>query len=114
MHTLGKHILLDLRECSPEALDDLAYIKDMFLSVAGQARTPILGESFHRFDPQGVSGIVLISGSHLCIHTWPEYCYAAIDIFTYGDAFDPEEAARLIIEKLKAKNPSMVELKRGF
>ena len=114
MGALGKHFLLDLKDCSKELLNDLDFLKGVLSSIAKDAGTSVIGESFHRFQPQGISGVVLITGAHLCIHTWPEHSYAAIDIFTYGDLFQPEEAARLIIEKLEAKNPSIVELKRGF
>ena len=114
MGTLGKHFLLDLKNCSEELLDDMDFIKEVLFSVAREAGTPILGEAFHTFLPQGLSGVVLISGAHLCIHTWPEYGYAAIDIFTYGDTFRPEEVARSIVEKLESKSPAIVELKRGF
>ena len=114
MPTVGKHLLLDLKECSQKPLDDLDFIRSVLSSVANEAGVPILGESFHQFHPQGVSGVVLVSGAHLCIHTWPEFSYAAIDIFTYGDQFQPEEAAKLLIEKLEAKDPSIVELKRGL
>ena len=114
MGTLGKHYLLDLKDCSRERLDDLDFIKDVLSSVAREAGTAVIGESFHKFLPQGLSGVVLIAGAHLCIHTWPEYGYAAIDIFTHGDSFRADEAARLIVEKLESKNPAIVELKRGF
>ncbi|MFC2058284.1 adenosylmethionine decarboxylase [Chloroflexota bacterium] len=111
---LGKHLILDLRECSKVPLDDLDFIKNVLYSVAKEAGASIAGESFHHFHPQGVSGAVLITGAHICIHTWPEYNYAALDILTYGDHVHPDEAARLIIEKLESKDPSIVELKRGL
>lgn len=114
MRTMGKHFLLDLKDCNNERLDDLDFIKEVLHSVAKDAGNAVIGESFHRFLPQGVSGVVLITGAHLCIHTWPEYKYAAIDVFTYGDISQPEEAAKLIIERLECKNPSIVELKRGL
>ena len=111
---LGKQLLLDLRECHKGPLDNLNFIKGVLSSAAEKAGAQIIGESFHQFQPQGVSGVVLVTGAHLCIHTWPEYNYAAIDIFTYGDQFQPEEAAKLLIEKLESKDPSIVELKRGL
>jgi S-adenosylmethionine decarboxylase len=111
---MGKHFLLDLKECSEGLLDDLDYIKGVLYSVASESGTLVIGESFHRFLPQGLSGVVLITGAHLCIHTWPEYGYAAIDIFTYGDPFKPEDVAGSIVDKLGSKNPAIVELKRGF
>ena len=113
MHTLGKHFLLDLKECSENVLDDLEFLRAALEAVLEDTQGGTLGESFHHFTPQGVSGLVLASGSHICIHTWPEYGYAAVDIFTNIDSFEPNEAARLIIEKLGSKNPSIVELTRG-
>ena len=73
----------------------------------------ILSESFHKFAPQGVTGILSIAESHFSIHTWPEYAYAAVDIFTCGDAFDPFRAADLIIQRLSSQDPEVVEVKRG-
>ena len=113
MHTLGKHFLLDLKDCSQALLDNLEFLKSTLASVVQQSETKILGDSFHHFVPQGVSGLMLASGSHICIHTWPEYGYAAVDIFTHSDSFQLDEAAQLLIERLKSKNPSIVELKRG-
>ena len=57
--------------------------------------------------------MVVIAESHISIHTWPEYGYAAVDVFTCGTAVDPEIAARVLIENLEAKNHSMMEVPRG-
>ncbi len=113
MNALGRHLLLELNDCAPEALNDLDYLKDALLTAARESGATVLGESFHRFSPQGVSGVVIISESHMSIHTWPEYGYAAADIFTCGDTVQPEKAARIIIEKLGAGNPSINEIQRG-
>ena len=67
----------------------------------------IIGESFHRFNPQGITGVLAIAESHLSIHTWPELGYAAADIFTCGSSFQPQAAARLIIERMESKDPSI-------
>lgn len=74
----------------------------------------MLDESFHQFAPQGVSGVVVIAESHFFIHTWPEYGYAAVDIFTCGDSVRLEAAAELLMERLETKNPSIIELRRGL
>ena len=113
MGTLGKHFLLDLKDCNKELLDDIDFIKNVLYSVAEETGNKVIGEAFHTFLPQGLSGVVLVSGAHLCVHTWPEYGYAAIDIFTYGDPFQPEDVSRSVIEKLECRNPAIVELKRG-
>jgi len=113
LHTLGKHFLLDLKDCRENVLDDLEFLRSALTEIVKDTQEGTLGESFHHFTPQGVSGLVLATGSHICIHTWPEYGYAAIDIFTHIESFQPEEAARVLIEKLGSRNPSIVELKRG-
>jgi S-adenosylmethionine decarboxylase len=58
--------------------------------------------------------VVNIAESHISIHTWPEYKYAAVDVFTCGDNVDPAKAVRLITERLEAKNHSLIELRRGI
>jgi S-adenosylmethionine decarboxylase len=73
----------------------------------------VLGDSFHHFSPHGVSGVVIIAESHLSIHTWPEYGYAAADVFSCGTAVEPEKASRTLIEKLGARNHSLTEIPRG-
>ncbi len=111
MQALGRHILLDLRECAP-VLDDMEFLKQALRSAAQQSNVDVLGESFYHFSPQGVSGVVLSSGSHICIHTWPEYGYAAVDIYTYGDSFPPHKAAELLVERLGARESSITEVER--
>jgi S-adenosylmethionine decarboxylase len=113
LNALGEHLLLELKDCNKEVLNDLSFLRKLLLSVAEEAGATIVGEFFHQFAPQGVSGVVVIAESHICFHSWPEYGYAAIDIFTCGDSVRPEVAAKLLISKLEAKNPTIIELKRG-
>ena len=102
-----------LRGCSPELLDDLDYIRDSMVSAATETGATIVGQTFHKFSPTGVTGVVAIAESHLCIHTWPERRYAAADIFTCGTSFKPHEAAKLIIASLRCGEPSITEVQRG-
>jgi len=113
LNAIGKHLLLELRDCNKEILNDLDSLKGTLLTAASEAGATVLGESFHRFNPHGISGVVIIAESHLFIHTWPEYGYAAADIFTCGDSVQPEKAAKILIDKLDAKNHSTVEIQRG-
>ena len=113
MEALGRHVLLELRDCSPEKLNDLPFVRRTMISAAEETGATVIGEIFHQFSPQGVTGVVAIAESHLCIHTWPEYGYAAADIFTCGEAFDPSEAAQLIIERLESSSPEISEVTRG-
>ena len=114
MNALGKHLLLELNDCNREALNDIDFLRSTMLTAATESGATVLGESFHYFSPQGVSGVVIIAESHLSIHTWPEYGYAAADIFTCGDTVQPEKAAEVMVEKLGARNHSITEIKRGF
>ena len=93
MNALGTHLLLELRQCNPASLDDLEFIKETMIAAAKFMDAQIIGESFHRFNPQGITGVLAIAESHLSIHTWPELGYAAADIFTCGSSFQPQAAA---------------------
>lgn len=114
MDALGTHLLLDLKECNARLLDDFNFIKEAMMDAADEAGATIVGENFHKFDPLGVTGIIAIAESHLCIHTWPEHAYAAVDIFTCGSNFKPHRAAELIIESLQCAQPGVTEVQRGI
>lgn len=114
MYALGKHLLVELRDCNPATLKSLDRVKNILVSAAKEAKATIIDISFHEFNPFGISGVVVIAESHLTIHTWPEYNYAAVDIFTCGDVIKPEEAASYLIEHFESKSPSVVEMKRGI
>ena len=114
MDALGTHLLLELGKCDAELLDDMDYIEEAMVGAAAEAGATIVGQSFHKFHPRGVTGIVAIAESHLCIHTWPEHGYAAADIFTCGMSFKPDRAAELIIDRLRCREPSIRTLKRGL
>ena len=105
---------MDLKECNSGLLDDFSFIKKAMLDAAGEAGATIVGENFHKFDPLGVTGIIAIAESHLCIHTWPEHAYAAVDIFTCGSNFKPHKAAERIIESLQCAQPEVTEVQRGI
>ena len=113
MNALGTHLILELKQCDRQRLNDLAYVRTSMMEAARAVGATIIGESFHQFDPIGVTGVVAIAESHLCIHTWPEYGYAAVDIFTCGEAFGLREAAHLLIDRFQARDPSLTELQRG-
>ena len=114
MKALGKHLLLELKDCDKEVLNDLDFLRGILPAAARQAEATVLGESFHHFKPHGVSGVVVLAESHLFVHTWPERGYAAVDIFTCGDSVRPEKAAQMLIKELKAKDHSILEIQRGI
>lgn len=113
MNALGRHLLMELEDCNEEILNNLDTLKEAMLTAANEAGATVMAESFHRFNPHGISGVVVVAESHLFIHTWPEYGYAAADIFTCGTTVQPEKAAEVLIEKFGAKKHSIQEIARG-
>ena len=114
MDYLGNHLLVELYECDSEKLNDLGKLEMVLEEAVRISGATALKTSFHQFAPQGVSGVIIIAESHFTIHTWPEYGYAAADIFTCGTTVKPEKAADLLIRNLKAGNHSVTEMQRGI
>jgi len=114
VQALGRHLLLELFDCDAEALNSLETVKVSMVEAAKRAQATIIDVVFHEFNPFGISGVVVIAESHLAIHTWPEYRYAAVDIFSCGDVLQPQTAADYLVEQLGAARASVVELQRGI
>ncbi len=113
MNSLGKQIVAELYRCDRDCLDDVEYIRRAMTGAAREAGASIVTQTFHHFSPYGVSGAVIITDSHLAIHTWPEYGYAAVDLFTCGGAVSANTAVDFLRGALKSQQLSVVELHRG-
>lgn len=109
---LGRHVIIELHGVNPKLLDDKEFLEKLFIRASKEAGGTILAYHFHKFNPQGVTGIVAIAESHLSIHTWPEFNYAAVDIFTCR-GIDPYKASQIIIESLKPEKYFTITLTRG-
>jgi S-adenosylmethionine decarboxylase len=114
LNALGRHLLLELFECDLDAINNLEAVKAALIEAAKRAQATIVDVVFHEFNPFGISGVVVIAESHLSIHTWPEYRYAAVDIFSCGDVLQPEVAASYLVEQFGAGRTSVVEMQRGM
>lgn len=110
---LGHQIMAEYYQCPPELLTDCDAIAALMNDAARACGATIVESVFHRFNPHGVSGVVIIAESHLAIHTWPEYGYAAVDVFTCGDTITPEEAVAFLAIALKAEHHSFTGVNRG-
>ncbi|XWO14397.1 S-adenosylmethionine decarboxylase proenzyme [Candidatus Hepatincola sp. Pdp] len=106
----GTHLLIDLWEAtnlnSPKDIDKV--LRDCAIA----AGATILHSHMHHFNPQGVSGVVVLAESHISIHTWPERGYAALDIFVCGDC-NPYLAIPILKDYFKPKNIQLSENRRG-
>ncbi|MFH0958010.1 MAG: adenosylmethionine decarboxylase [Pseudomonadota bacterium] len=114
MKALGIHLLIELCSCSRQKLDDMDYLERIMAQAAEVAGATVLKTAFQNFNPQGVSGVVVIAESHLTIHSWPEYGYAAVDIFTCGTKVDPWKAASFLREELEALDIQIKDFERGI
>lgn len=111
---LGRHILCESLGCDPEVLNDRKVVEQIMVDAALKTGAEVREVAFHKFSPQGVSGVVVISESHLAIHTWPELGYASIDVYTCGDTVDPWAAVNYMNEKFGATSVEANEYPRGL
>jgi len=113
LKTIGRHLIAEFYGCNAGILDDTERIRIAMLSAASAVGATVVGEVFHRFSPQGVSGSVVIAESHLSIHTWPETGYVAVDIYTCG-GLDPRPGFRHLGAALAAQSCRVQEIVRGL
>jgi len=113
LRALGRHVLAEMNDCDPDILNDHERIEDILIEGAKAAKATVIESVFHKFNPYGVSGVVVISESHFSVHTWPEYKYAALDCFTCGEEVDPWLAFNYIAKKIGSKKFTMTEISRG-
>jgi S-adenosylmethionine decarboxylase len=111
---LGLHVLLDLDGCPRELLEDPVSLRNVLHHAAKKAGATIVGESFHEFNPPGVSGVLLLAESHLSVHTWPESGTAAVDAYSCGGSFDPNLAADVVATQLRARLERRLLVSRGI
>ena len=116
MKGLGKHLVAELYNCPPEKLRDEAFLRRVVVEGAVLSGSHILADFVKRFEAGGggVSAVVIIQESHISIHTWPEYSYAAVDIFTCGDSTNPWAALDYVIKELTPRSVNVMEIRRGL
>ena len=112
--SLGKHLIAELYDCDEKILSNVSEIENQMSKAAIECGATIVASTFHHFSPHGVSGMIIISESHLAIHTWPEYKYVSLDIYTCGNSVDPWIAFHNLKDAFKSKRQEAVEYKRGI
>jgi S-adenosylmethionine decarboxylase len=110
----GTHLLADFHGVAKELLRDARTLERLLRDAAQQAGAHVLSSHFHSFgEEEGVTGVVLLSESHISIHTWPESAFAAIDVFMCGSA-KPQRAIAELTRALVPKRHWVKEAARGF
>ncbi len=99
----GIHILADLWECDSSKLNFIKEVKQVLQKAVKKGKLTALNDYFFQFNPSGVTGVYVLSQSHISIHTWPEKNFASIDIFTCGPPENALKAFEAVCEELKPK-----------
>ena len=99
-----RHVLFTLKGCSMVLLDDEKYVRDVLYHASVKCKSTLLALNSHKFEPQGVTCVAMLSESHISIHTWPELGMAVCDIFTCGDHTDPQKGVEWMKRELKSRD----------
>jgi len=111
---IGHHYIVEASECEPKIIGSVEKVQQILVKAAEKAGAQVWSISISKFPPHGVSGVVVISESHISTHTWPEYGYVALDIYTCGNAIDSEKAVVYAVESFGASTSHITELTRGI
>lgn len=111
---MGTHIIAEFFCADYDALNNADEIEKAMIKGVEVAGAHSLSSHKHFFEPHGVSAVVIVMESNLCIHTWPEFGYAAADFFTCGSTVKPWKAFDILKESLQAKRYNCMELQRGI
>ncbi|MFE6707300.1 adenosylmethionine decarboxylase [Bacillus thuringiensis] len=112
--TFGKHIIVDLWGVDFSLLDDIHFLEYHLVNAANCSGAHVLNVNTKEFHPHGVTVLVLLSESHLSIHTYPEQNFAAIDCYTCGTTVEPQITIDYIVNILKPERMHIKRLIRGI
>ena len=113
MSPKGVHYIVEVSGCD-STITNVPKLQDILVEAAKRAHAQVWSVSFNKFPPNGVSGVVVISESHLSVHTWPEVNYMALDIYTCGAHTEPMLAVDYVLEQVKASHIHITEITRGL
>jgi S-adenosylmethionine decarboxylase len=102
-----------LYECPADVLNDDVFIQTSLKNAVAHANATLLEQVSRRFEPQGVTAVAVLAESHMSIHTWPEFGYAAVDVFTCGSHAIPKRACEYLIQTLNPGRHSLKRVERG-
>ncbi|HDN63060.1 adenosylmethionine decarboxylase [Candidatus Bathyarchaeota archaeon] len=111
---MGIHIIAEFLGVDPEKISRVEETRRILDSIVARSGLHPISSSFHQFEPYGVSAVYLLQESHLSVHTWPEYGYMALDIFTCGSEEAAEKAFELMVEEFKPKVIEKQVLRRNL
>lgn len=102
----GRHLLLTLNDCSPHLLNDIDALRELAGAAAVATGATVLNICAQKFEPQGVTVVVVLAESHASLHTYPEVQKVFWDCFTCGTICDPEKSVTVLQKGLEARTVS--------
>jgi len=114
LQSLGNHLIVELYDCDYDFINSTPLVEEALVKAVEISGATIVQSVIHKFNPHGVSGVIVIEESHFSVHTWPEYGYCALDIFTCGTEIDYMSALQYLKDTFQAKGISVNEVKRGI
>ena len=108
----GIHLLAEF--WGGKIIENSKEIEKILIGATKAAENTPLKITIHKFHPQGITGVILLAESHIALHSWPEFNYLAIDIFTCGDKAKPYKALNYLKKVFKPKKVVIKEIKRGI
>ena len=109
---LGNHIIAEFTGCTD--LNNSAMLESVLREAAVAAGATVLSVTVHTFEPFGMTGVSVLQESHISVHTWPEYGYASIDIYTCGEHIHIEKALEVLKKFFLPTKIQAVSIHRGF
>lgn len=112
--TFGRHVAMDTWGVDFQLLNNCELLKQHMIEAAEACGATVLSVQGKQFEPQGATVLVLLSESHISIHTYPEKGFAALDCYTCGEAVDPEKAIEYMLQVLKPTKTYARKIIRGI
>jgi S-adenosylmethionine decarboxylase proenzyme, Bacillus form len=112
--TFGRHVAVDTWGVDFDLLNDAEVLQSHMVEAAEACGATVLSVQAKQFEPQGATVLVMLSESHLSIHTYPERGFAAIDCYTCGETVDPQLAIDYLVSVLKPTSAHAKKLVRGL
>ncbi len=113
MLELGQHFLVEFIGCDTSIIDDEITLRNDVIRAVSLSGAQIIKDVFHKFAPQGVTGIVVIAESHVAVHSWPEHQYLACDIFSCSQRMNVQALISDLKTSVKATEVIIQEIARG-
>ncbi|MEK9151518.1 MAG: adenosylmethionine decarboxylase [Patescibacteria group bacterium] len=110
----GIHYFLEFFGCDVRQIDSVDFWKDILPRSVEGTDIKILHDHYYKFEPQGVTAFLLLSASHISVHSWPEHGYVACDVFACGEEKDTDAIVRSLSEHISHERVRINKVQRGF